>query len=279
MRRKLILALLILYGLFVLYVTITLTTGGRVPAFIVPVCTLLGFTFCLLHAGDRLGWKNALLLLAFVFGVSLLFESLGVATGLVYGPYHYTEKLGPKFLDLVPYLIAVAWFMMMYPSFLIAEWLVPSSWKGAGRLFSVAAVGGLVMTAWDTVMDPIMVAADYWVWDVPGAFFGVPLQNYWGWWLTVFTTFVVYLLVTRNRPSVREAGFDRLAIIAFMITGYGDIIAALTSNLAGPALAGFFALTPWVVLAWISTGIKGPCEADRLHGEPSLHNNIRSGST
>jgi putative membrane protein len=106
----------------------------------------------------------------------------------------------------------------------------------------------------DVVMDPIMSTANYWVWDVQGAFFGIPLQNYWGWWLTVFTTFVLYLLATRNRSPVKAAGSDRLAIAAFMITGYGNIINALTGGLAGPALAGFFALTPWALLAWISTG-------------------------
>ena len=184
--------------------------------------------------------------------MSLLFESLGVATGLVYGPYHYTEKLGLKFLGLVPLLIAVAWFMMMYPSFVMAEWLIPSSWKGAKRLLSVAAIGGLVMTAWDVVMDPIMVAGKFWVWEVQGAFFGVPLQNYWGWWLTVFTTFVIYLLATRNRPSAGEPRADRLAVGAFMITGYGNIINALIFGMGGPALAGFFAITPWVVMAWWS---------------------------
>jgi len=254
MLRKLIFILLILYGSIVLYATIALAVRGPVPEVIVPIGTLTGFSFCLLHAGDRLGWKNAFLLLAFVFGVSLLFESLGVATGMVYGPYHYTAKLGPKFLGLVPYLIAVAWFMMMYPSFVMAEWIIPSSWTRAKRLLSIAAVGGLIMTAWDVVMDPIMVASNYWVWEVQGDFFGVPLQNYWGWWLTVFTTFVLYLLVTRNRSYAREAGFDRMVIVAFMITGYGNIINALTGGLGGPALAGFFALTPWVLLAWMRVG-------------------------
>ena len=262
MRHKLIFALLILYGLLVLYATITLAAGGNVPGVIVPVSTLTGFSFCLLHAGERMGWTKALLLLTFVFVVSLIFESLGVATGLVYGPYHYTEKLGPKFLGLVPYLIAIAWFMMIYPSFIVAEWLIPAIWTGARRLLSVAVIGGLVMTAWDVVMDPIMAAAKYWVWEVPGAFFGVPLQNYWGWWLTVFTTLVLYLLVTRNRPSDKEAGFDRLAIAAFMITGYGNIINALTVNLSGPALAGFFALTPWVLLALISMSKKNTRQAN-----------------
>jgi uncharacterized membrane protein len=99
-----------------------------------------------------------------------------------------------------------------------------------------------------------MVAGNHWVWEVKGDFFGVPLQNYWGWWLTVFTTFTVYLLFTRRWPSAREAGFDRLAIAAFMITGYSSVITALIGGLGGAALAGFFALTPWVVLSWINTG-------------------------
>jgi uncharacterized membrane protein len=253
MRRKLIVALLILYGLFILYVAISLAVGRPVPDVIVPISTLTGFSFSLLHAGERLGWGKALHLLAFVFGVSLLFESLGVATGLVYGPYHYTEKLGLKFMGLVPYLITVGWYMMMYPSFVMAEWLIPSSWTGAKRLLSVAAIGGLVMTSWDVVIDPIMVAGNYWVWEVKGDFFGVPLQNYWGWWLTVFTTFVIYLLVTRKWPSTKEAGFDRLAMAAFMITSYGNVINALIVGLRGRALGGLFALTRWVLLALIST--------------------------
>lgn len=254
MRRILLLALLVLYGLIVLYSVMTIAVGASVPDFIIPFATLTGFIFALVHASDKLGWKKAILMLVIVFVVSLMFESIGVATGLVYGPYHYTERLGPKFLGLVPYLIAIAWFMMMYPSFIISEWLIPSSWKGAGRLLALASISGLIMAAWDVVMDPIMVADKNWVWDIKGEFFGVPLQNYWGWWLTVFTTFVIYLLVTRNQPSAKEAWFDRLALIAFMITGYGNIINAIAGGLSGPGLAGFFALTPWVILAWIRMG-------------------------
>jgi uncharacterized membrane protein len=63
------------------------------------------------------------------------------------GPFFYTSSLGPKFLGLVPYLIPVAWFMMSYPSFVIADRLIPADWKRWQRVLSAAAVGGLVMTA------------------------------------------------------------------------------------------------------------------------------------
>ena len=58
------------------------------------------------------------------------------------------------------------------------------------------------MTAWDVVMDPLMVRGGHWVWEMNGAFFGVPLQNYWGWWLTVFVTFALFLLFTAGKTAL-----------------------------------------------------------------------------
>lgn len=51
------------------------------------------------------------------------FEQVGVATGAVYGAYHYSGMLGPK-LGAVPLLIPLAWFMMIYPSYLITTLIV-----------------------------------------------------------------------------------------------------------------------------------------------------------
>ena len=175
-----------------------------------------------------------------------------MATGLVYGPYHYTDKLGPLFLGLVPYLIPVAWFMMSYPSFVIADRLIPPGWKRWQRILSVAAVGGLVMTAWDLVMDPIMVASGHWVWDVVGAYHGIPLQNFWGWWLTVFTTFALYLLISGKASKPAEGKFDRLAVLSYMVTALGIVIVSLVSKAGELALIGFFAMMPWIIMGWLS---------------------------
>jgi putative membrane protein len=250
--KHILIALLILYALLIAYVNAVLITGGAIPGSITPISTLAGFSFAILHASNRMGWKKALGLLALVFIVSLTFESVGVATGLVYGPYHYTEKLGPRFLGLVPYLIAVAWFMMMYPSYVIADWLTPSKWTGWKRTLTLAAIGGLAMTAWDVVMDPIMVAGGHWVWEVDGAFFGIPLQNYWGWWLTVFVTFVLFQLFTKhNTAGTTSLALDKLALTLYTLTAIGQILTGLTTGLAGPALAGIFAMLPWVLMGWM----------------------------
>jgi putative membrane protein len=249
--RRLTIALLILYVLLTVYPIVSIALGIAPSRFLTPVSTFAGFSFALLHAGQREGWKRALILLALVFAVSLTFESVGVATGLVYGPYHYTDKLGPLFLGLVPYLIPVAWFMMSYPSLVIADRLIPSGWKRWAHILSVAAVGGLAMTAWDLVMDPIMVAGGHWVWDVHGAYHGIPLQNFAGWWLTTFTTFALYLLISRSPQKRPAAGFDRLAVTGYLVTALGIVLVSLASNAGELALIGFFAMAPWVITGWL----------------------------
>ena len=249
--KRIIQSLLAIFGLLTLYSVLSVPFGWPRPGFLTPLITLVGFSFGLLHASQRMGWKKALGLLVFVFGVSLSFESLGVATGIIYGPYHYTLKLGPLFLGLVPFLIPVAWFMMMYPAFVIADWLIPLHCKGWQRLLGVAAVGGLAMTAWDVVMDPLMVRGGHWVWDVNGAYFGVPLQNYFGWWLTVFTTFALFMLVLGWQRPAFATSFERLAVFAYLVTGLGNVLVAGMTGLGGPALAGFFAMAPWVVIGWL----------------------------
>lgn len=255
LRRITIIIFCIFAALAILPVSILL---AKVPfaKFITPVITLLGFSFAVLHAGQREGWKNALLLLALVFVVSLFYESVGVATGVIYGPYHYTDKLGPKFLGLVPYLIPVAWFMMSYPSFVIADRLVPSGWKRWQRLLAVAAVGGLAMTAWDVIMDPVMVAGGHWVWDVEGAYFGIPLQNFWGWWLTVFSTYTLYLLIAGKGRKVTEDKFDLWAVASYLVTAIGIVLASFVAGQGGLALVGLFAMLPWIVTGWLKVSAK-----------------------
>ena len=195
--RKLTFYLLFTYAILTFYTLLSPFLGLPYHPFFTPLLTMLAFGFAILHSWQNLGWKQMLLLLVLTFGISLLFECVGVATGWVYGPYHYTDKLGPKFLGLVPLLIPVAWFMMTYPSYVIARVLMPSIRKVWVWRLAVAALGAVIMTAWDLAMDPMMVNGGHWVWEQPGAYFGIPLQNYWGWWLTIFITFWLFLSLAR----------------------------------------------------------------------------------
>lgn len=223
---------------------------GQVIDWTTPVNTMVLFTFALLHGWQRLGWKRILLMLVTVTLVSLVFESVGVATGRVYGPYHYTDMLGPKLLGLVPVLIPIAWFMMMYASYLIADLIVPAEYGSrAGRILLVAALGGFVMTSWDLAMDPMMVAGGYWVWEEPGVYFGIPLQNFWGWWLTTFAALAVYLFLAAliRQPAKIDDIPVEWAIYAYAITGISTVWVDFIFDMPGPGMVGLFAMLPWVV--------------------------------
>ena len=245
-----------IYALTSVGVSISAFFGLHVSPLITILLTILGFTFALLHGAVTMGWRRILLLVALTFGISLAFESVGVATGLIYGPYHYTDQLGPKFLGLVPYLIPLAWFMMLYPSFLIAFRLIPENWQPGRRGLAVSALGAVVMTAWDLAMDPFMVKAGHWVWDIQGAYFGIPLQNYFGWWLTAFVTLGLFILLSKQTLSILTsmewAGFDLLVVYVYAINGLNSILTDYNLGLAGPALVGIFAMLPWVLLSLYS---------------------------
>jgi Carotenoid biosynthesis protein len=159
--------------------------------------------FSLWHAAVALGVRLALVFFAITTATSWIFEELGVLTGLVYGPYHYTSTLGP-WLGSVPVLIPLAWFMLVYPSYVLAN-LVGHGWPvgtpgGRCHLVRLALIGALVMTAWDLVVDPILSGPTVgaWVWERGGPYYGVPLQNFLGWIATTFTIYLLYRLVERR---------------------------------------------------------------------------------
>ena len=255
--QRITLILLSIYIILSAY-TLLLSGLGQPPIEVLtPALSLIAFVFAVLHACRRIGWRRAVLLLALTFGVSLLFESVGVATGLVYGPYHYTAKLGYKFLGLVPLLIPAAWFMMMYPAYVMACRLVPSVWKTWRWRLGVAVLGGFAMTAWDLAMDPLMVAGGHWVWDIKGAYFGVPLQNYWGWWLTTFITFASFAWLANTSPQEPHA-YDHQAVSSYAVTGLTTILYNMSIGLGGPGLVGLFAMLPWVLGTWLLTPGKIP---------------------
>jgi uncharacterized membrane protein len=92
------------------------------------------------------------------------------------------------------------------------------------------------------------VASGHWVWDVlNGAYHGIPLQNFRGWWLTVFTTFALYMLISSKASPHDETRFDRLAIVSYLVTALGIVLLSLVTNAGELALIGFFAMIPWVI--------------------------------
>jgi putative membrane protein len=171
--------------------------------------TVILVVFSVWHAVRTLGARLTLAFFAITAATSWVFEEVGVASGHVYGPYHYTAALGP-WLGSVPILIPLAWFMMIYPSYMAANLILDRRAVGTpgtrAHLVGLALLGALVMTAWDLLADPIFSGPTFraWVWEQGGPYFGVPIQNYLGWVVTAFVVFVLYRSLERRwelRPA------------------------------------------------------------------------------
>ena len=88
--RRIVTIVQTVFILLTVYTTLNVFLGTAYNPLFTPLITVFAFTFAILHSAQRLGWKQTLAFVAVSFLVSLAFESVGVATGLVYGPYHYT---------------------------------------------------------------------------------------------------------------------------------------------------------------------------------------------
>ena len=190
-----------------------------------PTLNDIGFTlvftaFSASHAWAALGGRRTLAFFGLSAVVSWLFEFVGVSTGAVYGPYHYGPALGAA-LGGVPVIIPLAWFMMIYPSWQIAGILLGPADGRPWALVARSWIAAMVMTMWDTIMDPGMAASGAWVWERGGPYFGVPLRNYLGW---LATTFAVYLLASATlramcapQPATAPRVFRLLPVLIYAL--------------------------------------------------------------
>lgn len=158
-------------------------------------------TFALVHGSLRYGLKGIVAFAVICLLVSNAIENTGVATGFPFGPYHYTDALGPK-LGYVPLMIGPAYLGMGYLSWVLATVIVGDVKReaDAAQTLVTPLIGAFVMVLWDLSMDPMAsTVAQWWIWEQGGGFFGVPLQNFLGWYLTVFAFMLVFALYLRGR--------------------------------------------------------------------------------
>lgn len=215
--------------------------------------------FALIHAGLILGWRQALAFWSISFVVSLAFESLGVLTGWPFGAYGYSHILGWKIFGLVPAIIPLAWFMMMYSTHCLVNVIAGAS---RGEMERAATPGGaawlallsaVAMTAWDLSLDPEMVRRGAWAWETPGPYFGIPLSNYAGWLLTTFVVFLLYRLYALRRPAHPPAAgwFAHLPVAAYAVTWLGEVTNNLLNLEPAIGLISFFAMGGFVFAALV----------------------------
>ena len=232
--------LVVSLGLVVLSAVLDLAPITGVAALVM----FAGLLFTIVHGQVALGGRNLIAFMLITVLISFAAETIGVATGVVFGDYHYTDELGPKLLG-VPLVIPIAYTAMAYASLTIARAVLGVE-SGGGRPLAVALAGAIAMVGWDVAMDPgLSTVHGDWIWEQAGGpYFGVGIHNYIGWFCTVFAFMTVYGLWERRNPIAAPTGvaasrlFASEPVLFYVVIALGivatPVIGATPESLAVP---------------------------------------------
>ncbi|MGA1278910.1 MAG: carotenoid biosynthesis protein [Candidatus Nanopelagicaceae bacterium] len=171
----------------------------------------------LLHSLYSFGMKFTVRFLLITFLYSLAVEQIGHRTGWPFGIYEYDASLAYQLFD-IPLVVPFAWVMMSYPILIVARRVAPR-W--------VFLYGGIGLMVWDLFLDPQMVTAGRWTWEITGATVPfqpmIPLSNAFGWLLTGMGLMsILHVALPRER---RKRGLSTAIPDFFLLwTLFGGVI-------------------------------------------------------
>ena len=221
------------------------------------VYMLLATAAVALYAYRTLGVWHWLSFMIPAIALSLGSELLGTSTGFPFGDYRYLSGLGYKIAGLVPFTIPLSWFYLGFSAYIIAlaglKKLEIGNW-----LCELGAIvfGSLCLTSWDFVLDPAMSQAPvpFWVWDTPGAFFGMPYQNFAGWMGTGIIFMTVATLLWRVKPFLVPNDDLKLPLAIYLANFVFATVLSLAAGFYVPVLLGVvLGILPLLVLYWLAT--------------------------
>jgi putative membrane protein len=217
---------------------------------------ILGTAAVGLYAYRTLGvWHWLGFMIPAVF-LSLGSELLGTSTGFPFGHYHYLSGLGYKIAGLVPFTIPLSWFYLGLSAYLLARAGLASRQMPNGLLLSSAiALASLLLTSWDFVLDPAMSQSSlaFWAWEQPGAFFGMPYQNFAGWFGTGTVFMTVATLLWKLKPVTLQRTQLALPLAIYLSNFAFAAIISLAAGLDIPVVLGILSgVAPALALYWMA---------------------------
>lgn len=225
---------------------------------------VLGAVAAIWFLAAQVGWRRTLQSLAICFVLSFAAEAIGTVTGAPFGPYIYTDRLGFRIAGLVPFNIPTSWFYLAVCALGISGRLLPAKDDGLSKWWW-AFIAGLILTAWDLVMDPAMFRTEHWLWQLPDlpnapawqqwlvsrdAYFGVPPANFLGWILT--GTLVTRAMLAVIPPSIWAAKVapHQFPVALYATNAILPITICLRWGMVPAAFVGIVAMGIPLALAW-----------------------------
>lgn len=117
-------------------------------------------------------------------------EAAGVATGEIFGRYHYGPVLGWKVYE-TPLIIGVNWILLSYCMTYSWSKYITNKWLLAGTC-------AISLVLFDLIIEPVAIFYNLWRWETET----VPLQNFVAWGIIAFL--FCFLIASVKRESTNK---------------------------------------------------------------------------
>ena len=192
-------------------------------AFSVTAASAILVLLYIFHSFTNLRLKTALKFLGIAAVISYTWEFIGVTTSVPFGPYNYTSALGPQ-IGPVPIAIPLIWSALGYFCMEASDHYI---------------IASALMVSMDLSFDPVFsTSLHLWNWTGQTQYFGVPLSNFFGWFIASLTFFAVFYFASRRRLASSKP-----AIAFYYLFGLDNAIGGLVSGSVALAASSFATFT------------------------------------
>lgn len=278
----------IFFSIFILsaaaYIATMFIGDNGIPGLFGSLWMYAAFAFVLVHTLPWLGYNGTVIFFSISLLSGFLSEYLGTAYGWVYGSYYY-HSIPPFFFGLVPLATPISWAIIIYMCFTLTNIFY---WGFGGKdinthgkhtlltfglLLLLSFIDGLIAINLDMIIDPVAVSPQIggWVWTGGGAYFGVPISNYIGWFfVTFFSTILFRGYQNFSRKGLSGAKpFNPIYVVALYLV-YFVINACLAVSIGHIeyALIGAATMMPFCLLSmlWLYIRIMNNVEEKPVKG-------------
>ncbi len=223
---------------------------GQISAILLVALALAASLFAL---GRTLPAQNVFAAAGLIALISGLIETLGTKTGIPFGPFFYTENLGPAPFHLLPWPVPAIWIIAILNSRGTAR-LILRPWRELPNygIYSLALTC-LLVVIFDANLEPWAARTNhFWIWQTPKsvpAWYGAPWINFPA-WATV--TLLILGFATPwliNKKPVTDPPPDYPPLILWLTVNFLLTAANAAHHLW---LATIFGLTTTTFIAFIA---------------------------
>ncbi len=230
--------------------------------------TYTAFGLVLIHSSLSLGNRKTIVFFIIALIIGLVSELLAVKYGYL-GRYYYNPELRPFFFGMVPIMSVFSWATIIYLSYTFSNLMLKAGIKKPDLkgnklhwlilIILLSSISGFVATSIDMILDPVVVAGQGWIWIDGGPYYGIPINNFVGWFFVTFIATFLFRLYESVKPktdgSLTKGSFFTTLSMILLFVMYFFIYAVSAFKMGSPeyVLIGATTMGPLILITLLIT--------------------------